>query len=133
MLMLLTSLWLRGIMSIIEWTSSMDKTSHQTNAQRGSMVLEIALVAAIIALLGFVGWRYYAAKQAATKPSSVATQNKTDLPKADGKVETAVTAVSADADIDRASSDSMEGDTGEVNATSDDAAQVQGSINKDAF
>ena len=111
----------------------MHKMTDKSNAQRGSMVLEIALVAAIIGLLGFVGWRYYAAKQAVVTPSPVAAQKKSDLPKADGKVETAVTAVSADADIDGATSASMEGDANEVTATSDDAAQIQGSVNKDAF
>ena len=104
-----------------------------TNNQRGSMVLELVLVAAVVALLGFVGVRYYQANHTATTPSHVASTKDTKSVQADGKVETAVNAVTEDADVDKATSAASEEDATDVTASSNEAAQVEGSVNSDSF
>jgi predicted negative regulator of RcsB-dependent stress response len=99
--------------------------------QRGSMVLELLLVAAVLALFGFVGWHYYAAQQTANTPAvtNIASSKK----EPNGKVDNTVNEVTSDAVSDDTLTAGMSKDAEDLLSSDDEAVQVEGSINNASF
>jgi hypothetical protein len=93
--------------------------------QRGFAPLEGLLVVALVALVGFVGWRVFQARTASNNENSPVTTAAAADGNVDHTVDTFVKSGQSDADTTNESSD--------VTASTSAAAAVEGSYNESSF
>lgn len=105
--------------------------------QRGvAMVAELALVAAVLVLVGIAGWRYYDAKYVST--ASTGAPAVQPVPAGgdttpNGKVANAANALDAEATAEASDATQENASVGQIDSTGADASSVAGAYNESQF